>query len=80
VRIEAVNPTVNAITVVLAEQALEAAKAADRKAAAGDELPRLHGVPVTVKGSIDLTGTPTTLGLKAFANAYPARDAPMCSS
>jgi amidase len=29
-RIEAVNPTVNAVTVVLAEPAVEAAKAADR--------------------------------------------------
>ncbi len=75
-RIEAVNPAVNAITVVLAEQALEAAKAADRKAAGGGDLPPLHGVPFTVKGSIDLAGTPTTQGLKAFAGAYPARDAP----
>ena len=75
-RTEAVNPAVNAITVVLAEQALEAAKAADRKAAGGGDLPSLHGVPFTVKGSIDLAGTPTTQGLKAFAGAYPARDAP----
>ncbi|HEX2729417.1 MAG TPA: hypothetical protein VHM16_06645, partial [Rubrobacteraceae bacterium] len=32
-RIEAVNPSVNAVTVVLAERAVEAAKAADRGAA-----------------------------------------------
>jgi amidase len=75
-RIEAVNPAVNAVTVVLAEQALEAAKTADRWAAGGGDLPRLHGVPFTVKGSIDLAGTPTTQGLKALAGAYPARDAP----
>jgi amidase len=75
-RIEAVNPLVNAVTVVLAESALEAAAAADRRAAGGGDLPPLHGVPFTVKGSIDLAGTPTTQGLKAFAGAYPARDAP----
>ena len=75
-RIEAVNPRVNAVVVVLGEQALEAATAADRKAAGGGDLPPLHGVPFTVKGSIDLAGTPTTQGLKAFAGAYPARDAP----
>jgi amidase len=75
-RIEAVNPSINAVVVVLAEQALDAAAAADRKAAQGGDLPRLHGVPFTVKGSIDLAGTPTTQGLRAFAGAYPARDAP----
>ena len=76
-RIEAVNPAVNAITVILGEQALEAAKAADRTAARGGDLPPLHGVPFTVKENIDLAGTPTTQGLKALAGAYPARDAPV---
>jgi amidase len=75
-RIEAVNPAVNAVTVVLGEQALQAAKAADRVVAGGDELPRLHGVPFTVKENIDVAGTPTTLGLKALAAAYPRQDAP----
>jgi amidase len=76
-RIEAVNPAVNAVTVVLGEQALEAAKAADRVVAAGGELPRLHGVPFTVKGNIDLVGTPTTQGAKALVGAYPTLDAPV---
>jgi amidase len=76
-RIEAVNPSINAVTVVLAEQALQAAKAADRAVAAGGELPRLHGVPFTVKGNIDLTGTPTTQGAKALTGAYPTLDAPV---
>jgi amidase len=75
-RIEDVNPAVNAVPVVLAEQALEAARAADRAAAAGGELPPLHGVPFTVKANIDLAGTPTTHGIKALAAAYPAMDAP----
>ena len=38
-RIEAVNPSINAVTVVLGEQAIEAAKAADRAVARGGELP-----------------------------------------
>ena len=75
-RIEAVNPAVNAVVVVLAEQALAAADAADRAAAAGGQLPPLHGVPFTVKDAIDVAGTPTTQGLRALAEAYPARDAP----
>jgi diacylglycerol O-acyltransferase / wax synthase len=68
-RIVAVNPSVNAVTVVLGEQALEAAKAADRAVAGGGDLPPFHGVPFTVKGNIDLVGTPTTQGLKALAGA-----------
>jgi len=63
-RIEAVNPSVNAVTVVLAEKALEAAKAADRAVVAGDDLPPFLGVPFTIKGNIDLAGTPTTQGRK----------------
>jgi amidase len=76
-RIEAVNPTINAVVVVLAEQALEAAEVADRMVAAGVDLPRFHGVPFTVKGNIDLVGTPTTQGARALADAYPVGDAPV---
>jgi amidase len=49
-RIEEVNPAVNAVVVVLGEearQAADAADAADRAVTAGEELPRLHGVPFT---------------------------------
>jgi amidase len=75
-RIEAVNPSINAVTVVLGEHALEAAKAADRVVAGGAELPPFHGVPFTVKENIDLAGTPTTSGVKALTGAYPELDAP----
>jgi amidase len=57
-RIEAVNPSINAVTVVLGEQAIHAATAADRAVVGGGELPPLHGVPFTVKENIDLDGTP----------------------
>jgi amidase len=76
-RIQAVNPAVNAVTVVLAEPAVEAAKAAESVVAAGGELPPLHGVPFTVKGNIDLVGTPTTQEAKALVGAYPTLDAPV---
>lgn len=76
-RIEAVNPWINAVVLVLGEQALEAAKAADRAVAAGCDLPSFHGVPFTVKEDLDLVGTPTTLGANALAGSYPTRDAPV---
>jgi amidase len=75
-RIEEVNPRLNAVVLVLSEQSLEAATLADRAVAVGGPLPVLHGVPFTVKESIDLVGTPTTMGLQALAEAYPQRDAP----
>ena len=76
-RIEAVNPSINAVVIVMAEQALEAANVADHAVAAGADLPPLHGVPFTIKENIDVAGTPTTQGFKALANAYPSRDAPI---
>jgi len=75
-RIEAVNNSINAVVISMAEQALKAAKTADRAVAAGADLGPFHGVPFTVKENIDVTGTPTTHGFKALANAYPIRDAP----
>jgi amidase len=76
-RIDAIDGRVNALPVVLAEQALQAARAADRKVAAGEDLPRFHGVPFTAKSNLDVLGTPTTHGMKAFTGAYPALDAPV---
>jgi amidase len=75
-RIETVNPLINAVTVLRREPALAAADAADRAVAAGADLPPLLGVPFTVKENIDLVGTPTTQGARAWAAAYPSADAP----
>jgi amidase len=72
-RLEAVNPALNAITEVRAEAALEAADAADRAVAAGRDLGPLHGVPVTIKGNIDVEGWATVHGCKALKdNIAPA--------
>lgn len=76
-RIAAVNPSVNAVVRVLADEALAAADAADRAVSQGAALGALHGVPMTVKENIDLTGTPTTNSLPAFAEAVVAVDAPV---
>jgi len=75
-RIAAVNDSVNAITVVLADEALRMADEADRAVAEGAKLGALHGVPFTVKENIDLVGSATTQGVPAFAEAFPPVDAP----
>src|SRR5580704_18606808 len=76
-RIATVNPKLNAIVKVLAEEARKGADEADRKVAAKDALGPLHGVPFTIKENIDLAGAATTWGLPAFARAVVPVDAPV---
>jgi amidase len=73
-RIKAVNGYLNAMTVILEDEALEAAEAADR--VEPTRRGPLHGVPFTAKESIDCLGTPTTLGIPALRRAFPREDAP----
>jgi amidase len=75
-RIEAVNPTVNAVNAVLADEALAAADEADAAIARDEHTSPVHGVPFTVKETIDLAGSPTTQGVAALAEAIPPLDAP----
>jgi amidase len=74
-RIEAVNPAVNAVTVLLAEEAMAAAATADQAIAAGRSLGPLHGVPFTVKENLDVEGGPTTAGVAAFRDNVAPADA-----
>ena len=69
-RIEAVNPRLNAVTVVLAEQALAAAERADEAIAHGETIGPLHGVPCTIKENIEVAGSATTSGIPSLAEAY----------
>ena len=62
-RIEEVNPSLNAVVVKRYDQARQEARAVDRRRAAGEALPPLAGVPVTIKECLDLAGTPSTFGL-----------------
>jgi aspartyl-tRNA(Asn)/glutamyl-tRNA(Gln) amidotransferase subunit A len=73
-RIAAVNPKINAI-VTLATGALDAAKAAEAAVLAGDELGPLHGVPFTVKDSIDTADVATQRGSPIFKDRVPGVDA-----
>ena len=75
-RIEAVNPGVNAVTDVLVDEALAAAARADAVIARDEPTSPFHGVPFTVKETIDLAGSPTTQGVTALADMVPPLDAP----
>lgn len=75
-RIAAVNPSVNAVVRVLADDARKMADEADRVVASGAELGALHGVPFTIKDNIDVAGQPTTNGMPVFAEAIAPTSAP----
>ncbi|MCC6716858.1 MAG: amidase [Acetobacteraceae bacterium] len=79
-RLDAVNPYLNAVVQQMAEEALAAADAADAKRARGDELPALHGVPVTIKVNVDQVGYATTNGVVAFKDAVAKEDAPVVAN
>ncbi|MFF5703713.1 amidase [Streptomyces sp. NPDC012794] len=75
-RIAEVNPRANAVTQLMADRALEAAAATDRRRAAGEPLGPLAGVPFTVKETTPVEGVPTTFGAQRFRDFVAPADAP----
>jgi amidase len=76
-RIAEVNPRINAV-VAFADDALDRAREADARLAAADEESSpgpLHGVPFTIKDSIDTAGLVTTAGSVGWRDRVPDRDA-----
>jgi Asp-tRNA(Asn)/Glu-tRNA(Gln) amidotransferase A subunit family amidase len=61
-RAERHNPSLNAIVVWQVDQARERARAADAALARGERWGPLHGIPMTVKESFNVTGLPSTFG------------------
>ena len=74
-RISAVNPQINAVVTLIAEDALKGADIADKAVADGAVLGPLHGVPFSIKDSLDTAGVLTQRGSKLFAGNIPGRDA-----
>jgi amidase len=63
--IDASQSTLNAFRVVLTKEALADAAKADRKRAAGEQLPLL-GIPIAVKDDVDVAGEPTRFGADGY--------------
>jgi aspartyl-tRNA(Asn)/glutamyl-tRNA(Gln) amidotransferase subunit A len=74
-RIHAVNPPINAVVTLMAEDALKSADIADKAVADGAALGPLHGVPFSIKDSLDTAGVLSQRGSKLFAGNVPAKDA-----
>lgn len=74
-RIEALNPSLNALVQVCGEAALARAWEADRAIAQGQYWGLLHGVPFTVKDVFDTRGVVSAVGLTDRAQYVPEQDA-----
>jgi amidase len=74
-RIAAVNPKLNAVVQLVADQARAAAREADAALARDGVKGALHGVPITLKDSFDTAGIISTGGTKGRAQYVPERDA-----
>jgi amidase len=73
-RFEQVNPALNAI-VTIAEDAIDRARVCETALMSGNHVGPLHGLPVTVKDTIDTAGLRTTSGSRIRAHHVPEHDA-----
>jgi amidase len=74
-QIDRVNPKVNAIVTLIADQAIENARRADEAQARGASLGPLHGLPVVHKDLFDTAGVRTTYGSRILKDNVPKQDA-----
>jgi aspartyl-tRNA(Asn)/glutamyl-tRNA(Gln) amidotransferase subunit A len=74
--IDRLNPSLNAFITVLADDALASAREADKDIAAGRRRGPLHGMPISLKDIIDLSGVPTTAASRLREGRTAANDAP----
>ena len=74
-RIERLDPTLQAYSVLWPERARRAAARLDAGRRAGEPLGALHGVPVAIKDLCDVQGEPTRAGTTALGDAPAAANA-----
>ena len=74
-RVDRLNPAINAVILQDREGARSRADAADAALRRGEPVGALHGVPMTIKESYDLTGMPTTWGIPELKDSVAGSDA-----
>lgn len=74
-RLEAANPKLNAVVQLQAEAARQQAREADKAVSRGERLGPLHGIPITLKDSLDTAGMVSTWGTAGRADFTPEHDA-----
>jgi Asp-tRNA(Asn)/Glu-tRNA(Gln) amidotransferase A subunit family amidase len=74
-RIEALNPRLNAFVAVDAAGARAAAREAEAAVRRGEALGPLHGVPLSMKSTVEVAGLPWDVGSRSRAGVRGTRDA-----
>ncbi|MFJ7213688.1 amidase [Amycolatopsis sp. NPDC098790] len=74
-RMERADSALNIMVTKTEDQARTQAKEAEKRLRAGEELPALFGIPMTVKDLAETAGVRTTYGCTAFAEYVPDFDA-----
>jgi Asp-tRNA(Asn)/Glu-tRNA(Gln) amidotransferase A subunit family amidase len=75
--IDQLNPRLNAFVQVDVEGARRQARAAEAAVSNGEELGALHGVPLSIKSSMEVAGLRWEAGTKLRAGIVAERDAPL---
>ena len=73
-RIQEVNPKLNAVVQIAGDAAMAEARTADAALARGENKGPLHGVPMTLKDSLDTADLITTGGTKGRSTFVPGKD------
>ncbi len=76
-RVTALEPKVNAFAHLAADQAMDAARAAEKAVMSGERLGRLHGVPATIKDLAWTKDMPTQSGSNTSKGFQPTEDTPV---
>ncbi len=76
-RIKSLNPQLNAFVKIAADDALEAARDAEKRCEDGQELGPLHGVPISIKSAIEVKGMPWESGSALRRGVVGRKDAPL---
>ena len=74
-RIKKLNPSLNAYLAITEDDAVAAARRAEREISKGNYRGPLHGIPVSIKDNIAVKGVTTTAGSKILADWVPDFDA-----
>jgi amidase len=74
-RLAEVNPALNAVVQLAGDRALDEARAADLALLKGERLGPLHGVPMTIKDSLDTAGVISTGATQGRTGFIPKQDA-----
>ena len=78
-RIDSINSSLNSVVQICSERAINEAKLADKAIEEGNTIGPLHGVPFTLKDSLDAEGIISSAGTQGRSSFIPEKDATVTS-